>query len=100
MKKPLIQNAADESQVKEAKETIRISRMAELNALRAAMSVEAFRKWIYPRVNVCDRISVDPSGSMTYFKEGERNVALKIKADLLEADPQAYLLMMQENFQK
>jgi hypothetical protein len=97
MKKPLIQNAADEGQQKEAKESLQISRKSEMNALRASMSVEAFRRWMYQRVNICDRISVDASGSMTYFKEGERNMALKIKADLVDADPEAYLLMMKEN---
>lgn len=97
---PIVKNAADEGQLSEAKDKVKINRTMELNALRSAMQSKAFRKWMYQTVNLCDRISADASGSWTYFREGERNVALKMKSDIIEADPQSYLLMMKEQKEK
>lgn len=96
MNQPIVKNAADEKQLEEADKKVKVGKEAQKAALKEAMEIPAFRRWAIKFVNLCDRISVDPSGSMTYFKEGERNQALIFKADLIEADPNAYLLMMKE----
>ena len=96
MSEPLVKNAADEAEVKEAGQKSKLAKDTEKNQLRALLRQKEFRRFIYPYVKRCDKISADPSGSWTYFNEGERNVCQKIKASLIEADDESVLLMMKE----
>lgn len=41
--------------------------------------------------------SADNSGSWTYFKEGQRSIGLNIIAELIDADPQGYIKLQQDN---
>lgn len=91
-----MKNAADEAEVKDAKIKEKVTRSQELQDLRYLGTLPEFRRFIGKHLMICDRISADPSGSMTYFKEGERNICLKIKADIVDADPNHYILIMKE----
>ncbi len=92
-----VKNAADPTQVKKAGDKDKRGRERELNDVRLVLSSPQGRRFLFRYLETCDRISAEHSGSWTYFKEGERNIALKIKADIVEADPEALLTMMLEN---
>lgn len=96
MKDSIVDNAADEKQLEEGKEKVVHAKNRDRNSLKALLSLKDFRRFIYPYIERCDRISADPSGSWTYFKEGERNICQKIKSALIEADDEGVLLMMKE----
>lgn len=96
MNQPLVKNAADEEQVKDAKVKEKLKKNQAVLDLRYLGTLPEFRRFIYPYLCICDRMSVNPSGSMTYFNEGERNVAQKMKADVIEADPNHYIKIMKE----
>lgn len=95
--KPAVENAANESQVKSADNRNKSEREQHLNDVRFILSNPQGRRFLWKQLAVCDRISAQASGSLTYFAEGERNAALKIKADIVEASPEAFLQMMKEN---
>ncbi len=71
-------------------------REAELEDIRTVLKMPHGRRFIWRYLSLCDRISAMDSGSWTYFKEGERNICLKIKADVVQADPDSFLKMMNE----
>lgn len=70
----------------------------ELEDLAFVLSSPQGRRfvWSYLQVNRVLKISADASGSMTYFKEGIRNSANKMFAQILKAAPEAYIQMMKE----
>jgi hypothetical protein len=95
--KDLVRNASDEEQVKEAADAEKRARRRELEDVKFILTHPQGRRFIWRYLALCDRTSADNSGSWTYFKEGERNIANMIKADVIQADPQALLKMMMEN---
>lgn len=97
MNKELVRNASDEGQIKHAKQREKKQRDVELDDVRFILATPQGRRVLWKYMSLCDRISASDSGSWTYFKEGERNVALRIKTDVVEASPDALLLMMKEN---
>jgi hypothetical protein len=75
----------------------KLKREQKISDMRKVLKTKEGRSTLWRYMANCDRISADASGSWTYFKEGERNIALQIKADVFEASPEAFLQMMQEN---
>ncbi len=61
------------------------SRDQELADVRAIMATPAGRRFVWRYMSQLFVSSAHNSGSWTYFNEGERNVALKINADIVEA---------------
>lgn len=90
-------NAADENQVEERKRKELKGRELELEDMRKLLSMPEGRRLIWRYLDRCGvfRTSFDGS-SRTYFMEGMRNVGLMLLTDLNEADPHAYVLMLQE----
>jgi len=96
----LVRNAADPEQVKEAEGKAKRGREREISDVAYLLQFPQFRRFVWRYLEPLDRISAQQSGSWTYFAEGERNQALKIKADIIEANPQALVDMMIENKEK
>ena len=99
MTRPLVKNVADEGQVKEASNRAKIGRDMELDDLRVVLSTDNGRRFIWRLINeVChyDTLSAEHSGSMTYMREGERNVGRIVKADCYDAAFETYQLMEKE----
>jgi hypothetical protein len=69
-------------------------------AIKTLMSSEAGRIWIWDHLSDCGlyRMSARSGDAhMTYFNEGERNVGLRLLAQLQRACPDLYALMTKEN---
>jgi len=98
-KKALVGNVADEEQVKKADKKATNKRDQELADIKAVMSTEAGRRFIYRLINeIChyDTLSATHSGSFTYLNEGERNVGRIVKGECYEAAFETYQLMEKE----
>lgn len=100
MKEELVRNAADEGQVKEAKHKERGRREDELNDLRFILnSIQGrrfFFRWLsQTRLNKISFVPGDPY--YTAFQDGERNGAVRLLAEINEADPKAYGKMIVES---
>jgi hypothetical protein len=91
-------NAADEAAIKERELNARFSRKQELADLRELLSLPAGRRlfWRYLTYTGVYQLSFTGS-SETFFREGRRDVGLKMLADITEADPDGFILLMQEN---
>ena len=98
MTKPYVENAADENQVKSAAKKERIEEIRRLDDVREVLSTRGGRRFLWRYLGLCHMYSSSFTGDpiTTAFKEGERNVGLKIQADINEADPEKILLMMKE----
>ena len=96
-KKALVGNAADEEQVKEAKKKEKRGRERDLEDLGVVLSGPAGRRFVWRYLGACGVFKTSMTGdSYTYFNEGRRDVGLQLLADVMEADPNAYLLMTKE----
>jgi len=92
--KPLVKNAADESQVNNAKIKKQLLDDQNHNDLKFILDSAQGRRYIW---RVLERCGVFKSSFVTsseiYFNEGKRDIGLKILAEIMECDPQAYLKM-------
>lgn len=93
---PQVNNAADESQVNAAKRRERESARQSGNDMRAVLATAEGRRVLWGFLDSLDLSCVHPSGSQTYFNLGERNLALRIKSEIIKADPKAWIKMQLE----
>ena len=93
-----VYNAGDEEQVKERKLQGRFNRKRKLAVVKELMGTADGRTFVHEFLGLCHLyVAVaGPDTHMTYFKDGERNVGLRLVNDLLEASPELYLKMLQE----
>lgn len=98
-KQALVGNAADPEQVKSAVRKEKFNRDTELNDIRQVLSSLQGRRFVWKYLGVCgvDRISFGNGNDNTNFLEGQRNVGLKLKADIVDADPEYFLQMIKES---
>lgn len=96
--KPSVRNAADPGQVKAASEKEKFGREQELADVSHLLGSVAGRRFLWRLLGHCgiNRTSYDPSGSRVYFNEGMRSVGLWALSEITDANPAAYLSMMQE----
>ena len=91
-------NAADEQQVSNAKQKEKLQRERELNDLRFILSTDQGRRTMWRYLELCGVYKSSFTGSSeTFFLEGQRNIGLKIIADIMESDPEAYIKMQKTN---
>ncbi len=93
----IIRNAADPAQVKAAGDRVQAEEDRQANDLRTVLNTIEGRRFIWRLFAPLDRLSFHSSGSVTAFQEGERNHALKLKAEVVATAPKAYLLMIEEH---
>lgn len=96
--KPVVKNAADEGQVKDAEKKAKSQREQELEDVRSLLATQHGRRFIWRYLSACGVFtsSWNHSGSIMCFNEGQRNIGLKLLSDVNEASPDAYLVMMKE----
>jgi hypothetical protein len=91
-------NAADESQLAElAKKELR-GRDRELEDLREIVSTRGGRRFVLRLINASELFSTaDVMNAGIYALEGKRKIGKLLFNDVMEAAPEAYLLMMKES---
>jgi hypothetical protein len=94
----LVSNAADPAQVGKAREREREQEHDARADLSTLMGQAYGRRIVWRLLGECGvfRSSFHTSGSTVYFLEGRRDVGLRLMADVLQAAPEAYLLMQSE----
>lgn len=94
----LQRNAADPRQVKFAQRAAERAEERFRAALVETLKTPAGRVVLWGILGFAppDSSVYDPSGSTLYFKEGQRNITLRLKSALLEADEDLYLRMEAE----
>ncbi len=93
-----IKNASDEEQVKDAKKLARYERKKEINDLRELLQLASGRRFIWRYLSMCGvyRLSYALNAGI-YFSEGQRDIGLKLLADVMESNDEALIMMMREN---
>lgn len=95
--KPLVENAADESQVKEAGGKVKRAREGELNDFRIIMETLSGRRFVHRYISLCGVFHEGFTGNnTTFFNEGKRSIGLRILADINESCPELYVKMIEE----
>jgi hypothetical protein len=91
-------NAADESQLAElAKKELR-GRDRELEDLREIVSTRGGRRFVLRLINASELFSTaDVMNAGIYALEGKRKIGKLLFNDVMEAAPEAYLLMIKES---
>lgn len=92
-------DAADPAVINAARKRAARIRKKRLDFVTAMMSMTEGRLWIYDLLVMCHVAETTHTPGDPYstaFREGERNVALKILSDISEASPEKYMLMMTE----
>lgn len=96
-KDALVKNAADEEQIREGELRLRFGKREMEADLAHLLSQPQFRRYVWRHLTQCGIFRVSTScDNYTFFREGERNIGLRLQAEIMEVSPDAYLLMMQE----
>ena len=94
-------NAGDENSVKAAEHIGKRTREIELAEMEWLLAQPQGRRFIWRYLEKCGIFKTSFTGSReTDFLEGQRNVGLWLLADVNEATPEAYAVMLKEARQK
>lgn len=98
MDKPLVQNAADETQVKEAKTKVKDAARVLTEAWANVIATEDGRLVLWEVMKFCgeDQNPMRDSDRMSFHNIGQQNVARFIKAMIMAARPRALIEMMEK----
>jgi len=93
-----VSNAADPAKVKNSERKAKDARKQEIEDVRFILSSAQGRRFFWRYLGECGLFQSSFTGnSETFFREGQRNVGLKLMADLNESDPKMYSVMINEN---
>ena len=96
-KKPLVTNAANEEQQKEASTKIKLTRESEMNDLRFILSSQQGRRFAWRFLGHCRVFaSVWEPSAKIHYNAGRQDVGHFLQSEIVEADPDMYLKMMIE----
>ena len=96
-----VKNAADESDVNKAREKEKFGRERELSDIQHILSTAQGRRFLWRYLETCGIYRSSFTGSSeTFYLEGQRNIGLKLLADITEASPESYMLMMKAQKQR
>lgn len=90
--------AGDAEIVKVAKVSRKLERQRETLDLQAILDKPGGRKFMWRLLQECGVYRTSFTGnSATFYNEGKRAVGLFVLNEIMEASPEAYLLMQKEN---
>ncbi len=91
-------DASNVEHIDKRKRRAKFTESQRLTAVRGIMSVPEGRRWMWEVLEMCHvhHTSFTTNGLTTAFKEGERNVGLRIEADIMTAAPESYMQMVKE----
>ena len=89
--KSFVNNAADKNQVVEARAKAKDVEQQYVEDLQQVLSTIHGRRFVWQLMETCGlhRSSLNPNSQQTYAWEGQRSVALSLRAAVLEASPEA-----------
>lgn len=91
-------NAADEGQIQDQSQKEKFRREREANDVRSLLANIEGRRFLWRLMETCGVYHQSFTGnSETFFLEGKRSIGLFVIAEILDAEPDAYLLMIKEN---
>jgi len=91
-------DAEDETQADALKQKAENARRTFVEDVKWLVSSPRGRRlvwWLLSKSGV-NRTSFNNSGSVMAFNEGQRNIGLMLQAEVLEANPDAYMTMLTE----
>lgn len=95
--KPLVENAADERQIKAASRRLGRNRQQELDDFKQIMSTQVGRRFLWRLLDLTGFQKTSFTGnSTTFFNEGQRNIGLILWADMNQSCPEMYVTMLNE----
>lgn len=90
-------NVSKTDSVKSADNKHKRARDIELDDVKWILSTPQGRRFMWRYLGECGVFKSSFVGQyQTFFNEGERNIGLKLLADVNDAHPEAYVLMMKE----
>lgn len=90
-------NASDREQVESRQKSAKARELRRLAGLKQVMASADGRVWLWDLLSFCGISRTSFTGnSTTFFNEGQRNVGLKVQADLTKHYPDQYLAMIKE----
>lgn len=93
-------NAANPAHVAKAKDQAESIRERELNDVRHVMSSKEGRRFFDRYQKLCHVHETSFTGNnTTFFNEGERNIGVRMLADVNEACPELYIELMKEKLE-
>lgn len=89
--------AADPAKVKKQAQKSEMLRHREIEDIFNVLATPSGRRFVWRYLTDCGIFKTSFTGnSETFYKEGQRSIGLKLLADVNEADPSAYLKMLDE----
>lgn len=97
MNQPLVKNAADEEQLKEAKGKVKLNRDTELNDLRFVLSSIQGRRLLWKLLSRCRVFgSIWEASAKIHYNAGMQDLGHYIQAEIAEASQDRYFEMLTE----
>lgn len=95
-------SVSDPSKIRKARARERFLREEEMAGLRALLDGKGGRRYLWKALEEHHIFQTSFSQDAGYaaFREGERNGGLKLLDDILEANQEAFFLMIRENRQR
>jgi len=91
-------NTADEGQIQDLSQKEKFRRDREANDMRSLLATIEGRRFLWRLMEKCGVYRESFTGSSeTFFLEGKRSIGLFVIAEIIDAEPDAYLLMLKEN---
>lgn len=91
------QDAGDAEQVAQRKRKAADRERLRIAGLKRIVEHEDSRTWLWDLLGFCGIARSSFTGnSETFFREGARNVGLKVQAELVKHCPESYITMMKE----
>lgn len=97
MTSAFVKSAADPEQIKSARRKERYGRREELADVREILETQAGRRFVWRYLGLCRvfESSWSPSAAI-HFNEGQRDIGLKLLADVTESNDEMLIQMMRE----
>ena len=90
-------NVSKPDHIKKAEAREKRGREREVDDMAWVLSTPQGRRFIWRYLGECGLFRSSFVGQFqTFFNEGERNIGLKLLADVNDAHPEAYVIMMKE----
>lgn len=96
--KPLVKNAGDPKQVKDAKKTERFNQMQREDDMRFLLKLPQFRRYVWRHLEYANVFASIWVGSAEIHRlAGRQEFGQIMLAEVCDADPDAFVQMMKEN---